>query len=441
MFIIRARYIFLCDERFTILENKAFVFDERILECGEFELLRDKYPQAKLIQTPPNSLILPAFINTHTHLEFSANAYTLHYGDFLVWLKSVMSARSALSEQAKDELILRTIRTMQQSGTGTLGEISSFGGDLKSCAKSSARIVFFNELLGVNLAQNSTKQAEFLTRFRKSKDLAHERFIPAVSLHSTYSTNRALAEFLLNLAQKEGLLVSTHFLESQHESAWLRQGRGKFKQWLRFADENPRPNYSVKDFVKLFKGQRTLFTHCVYAKDDEFALFDKNLHFLTHCAFSNRLLSRKTFDLKAALRHKMSVNLGTDGLSSNISLSMLDEMRANLLIHSDFKDLSELAKILLLMATRNAAKALNLELGEIKAGKIADFSVFEVGDLLVNAENSAHKTPPKKDTNSKAHKTQSPANQNLSQLPLQFVLNAQFASKLFIAGKQINLAR
>ena len=92
MFIIRARYIFLCDERFTILENKAFVFDERILECGEFELLRDKYPQAKLVQTPPNSLILPAFINTHTHLEFSANAYTLHYGDFLVWLKSVMSS-------------------------------------------------------------------------------------------------------------------------------------------------------------------------------------------------------------------------------------------------------------------------------------------------------------------------------------------------------------
>ena len=120
---------------------------------------------------------------------------------------------------------------------------------------------------------------------------------------------------------------------------------------------------------------------------------------------------------------------------------MLDEMRANLLIHSDFKDLSELARILLLMATRNAAKALNLELGEIKVGKIADFSVFEVGDLLANTENSAHKTPPKKDTNSKAHKTQSPTNQTLSQLPLQFVLNAQFASKLFIAGKQINLAR
>ena len=32
MFIIRARYIFLCDERFTILENKAFVIDERIFE-------------------------------------------------------------------------------------------------------------------------------------------------------------------------------------------------------------------------------------------------------------------------------------------------------------------------------------------------------------------------------------------------------------------------
>ena len=409
MFIIKARYIFLCDEGFEILENKAFVFNSHFKEFGEFEFLKGKYPQATVVETPPNSLILPAFINTHTHLEFSANAYTLHYGDFLQWLKSVMSSRSNLSEQAKTELILATLKTMQRSGIGTVGEISSFGSDLKACVQSSARIVFFNELLGVNVAQNEAKKAEFLARFNKSKEYESELFIPALSLHSTYSTNKALAEFLLNLAKKENLLVSTHFLESQHESAWLRQGRGKFKQWLRFADENPHPNYSVKDFVKLFKGQRTLFTHCVYVKDDEFKLFDKNLHFITHCAFSNRLLSRKTFDLKVALSHNISVNLGTDGLSSNISLSMLDEMRANLLIHKNFKDLNELAKKLILMATLKPAQALNLELGEIKVGKIADFSVFEIDTCEIN------------------------------QIALQFLLNAKFVQKLFIKGQECKL--
>lgn len=439
MFLIKAKYLFLCDEDFEVLENKAFVFDERIREIGSFELLRQKYPNASVVKTSENSLILPAFINTHTHLEFSANAYTLHFGDFLIWLKSVMNSRNALSEQAREGLILSVLKQMMKSGTGTVGEISSFGGDLSACVKSPMRVVFFNELLGVNEAQNPTKKAEFLKRFHKSKDFQSDFFIPALSLHSTYSTNRDLAEFLLDLARKNGLLVSTHFLESQHESAWLRQGRGKFKQWLSFATPNPRPQFNVRDFVGLFKGVRTLWTHCVYVNGDEWGLFDKNLHSITHCVFSNRLLSRKSLDLKAVLKSKLNAHIGTDGLSSNISLSMLDEMRANLLLHKDFKDLTEFAKKLLLMATLYPAKALNLELGEIKIGKIADFSVFEIGDLLTKAEFSAFKDKnlAKKGKNS-ALSGENLAN-DLKQLPLQFILNAKFAKKLFIAGKECEI--
>ena len=407
MFIIKARYVFLCDEAFSIEQNKAFVFDERIIEFGEFELLSKKYPRAVLIKTPPNSLILPAFINAHTHLEFSANSYTLHYGDFLSWLKSIMSSRANLSQKAKSTLIKRALRTMLQSGTGTIGEISSFGKDLKACVQSPMRVVFFNEILGVNEADNIIKQSDFLTRFEMSKKFKSKLFIPALSLHGTYSTNEKLAKFMLNLAKKEHLLISAHFLESKDELKWLTKGTGAFKEWLKFMGKKPRPNYTPQSFVRLFEGQRTLFTHCVWA--DDFSLFDKNLHFITHCAFSNRLLSQRTFALKKALQNGVSVHLGTDGLSSNISLSMLDELRANLLIHEDFKDLASFAKTLLLMATRNGARALNLELGEIKAGKIADFSVFEVGEC------------------------------DLTQLPLQFILNAKKVFKLFIQGQQIKI--
>lgn len=407
MFIIEARYIFLCDECFNILENKAFVFDEYIMELGDFDFLCKKYPQATLIKTPPNSLILPAFINPHMHLEFSANSYSLHYGDFLKWLKSLMLSRTTLSQKAKNTLIKSTLNTMLKSGTGTIGEISSFGADLTACVQSPIRVVFFNELLGVNATGNEAKKAEFLSRFKKSKKFKNKLFIPALSLHSTYSTNENLALFLLDLAKKEDLLVSAHFLESKHEAKWLKNGTGQFKAWLTFFEKNPKPKYNVQSFIKLFKNQRTLFTHCVWFKD--FELLDKNVHFITHCAFSNRLLSQKSFALKKALKAGMSVHLGTDGLSSNISLSMLDEMRANLLIHKNFKDLSSFAKTLILMATRNGAKALNLELGEIKAGKIADFSVFKVDEC------------------------------DLTQLPLQFILNAKKASKLFIQGKEVNL--
>ncbi|HEC1576031.1 TPA: metal-dependent hydrolase, partial [Campylobacter upsaliensis] len=49
MYIISASKIFLCDANFTILENFAFAFDEVILEIDKIEILKQKYPNAKLI--------------------------------------------------------------------------------------------------------------------------------------------------------------------------------------------------------------------------------------------------------------------------------------------------------------------------------------------------------------------------------------------------------
>ena len=290
MFLISCKKMFVCDEEFSILENQAFVFEEKILEFGTLKNLQKKYPHAKRIQSPQNSLILPAFINTHTHLEFSANSYTLHFGDFLSWVKSVMNSRQNLSQKAKDELILNTLKKMQRTGTGTIGEISSFGSDFQACLQSDMRVIFFNEILGVNHALNSSKKDEFFKRFQKSLDFQNELFIPALSVHSAYSTNLELIEWILALAQKHGLLLSTHFLESRAENAWLRHGKGGFKKWLKTLDKNAKPFCHPKIFTELFKGQRTLFTHCVHL--NEFEWLDLKYHSITLCVFKSTLKSK-----------------------------------------------------------------------------------------------------------------------------------------------------
>lgn len=403
MFLISAKYIFKCDDEFNILKDSAVVFDESIVDYGDVKTMQKKYPNAKFIDSGENSLLLPAFINPHTHLEFSANSYDLSYGDFLLWLNSVMKKREALSEKAKEELILQNIKLMQESGTATIGEISSFGSDLSACVKSSARIIFFNEILGVNEEANEAKKEDFLKRFYKSKECENELFIPALSLHSPYSLNLSLAKFALDFASKNKLLVSTHFLESKHEKLWLEGKTSKFKPWLSKLSKEPKPHFSKESFVSLFKGQRTLFTHCVFV--DDFSVFDKKLHSITHCVFSNRLLSKKTFKLKRALTSGINVHIGTDGLSSNISLCMLDELRASLLSHRDL-ELKSLAKTLILMATQRPAKALNLKLGQIKKGYWADFALFKIKECE------------EKD------------------LALNFILNAKKAEKLYIKGRQ-----
>ncbi|MCX2682582.1 metal-dependent hydrolase [Campylobacter sp. MIT 21-1685] len=409
MFLISAKNIFVCNKSFDILENQAFVFEDTIKEFGTLEALRRKYPQATVLKTPKNSVILPSFINVHTHLEFSANTTALHFGEFLSWLNSVVRSRPSLSQEATFGLISKNLKKMQKSGIGTIGEISSFGKDLNACVTESMRgmrIVFFNEILGTNEEQNERKKAEFLQRFEKSLECKSELFIPAVSIHSPYSTNVELASFALDLAKKYKMPVSTHFLESKVENTWLRKGKGKLRQWLKFFSTDPKPFYSLTEFIELFKGVRTLWTHCVYLQEKEYNLLDSNIHSLTHCAFSNFLLSQKSLNLKKALKNGLNVHIGTDGLSSNISLSMLDELRANLLIHKDF-DPRILAPKLLQMATLYPAQALNINAGELIKGKSADFSIFTLDECV------------------------------REQLPLQFLLHANEVTALYIKGRKL----
>lgn len=212
-----------------------------------------------------------------------------------------------------------------------------------------------------------------MSRFEKIAKLKSDNFIPAISVHAPYSTRSELAKKAAKFAKDNSLILSTHFLESEYEKQWLFNGNGEFKEWLSFFDKNIRPFYDGYEFIEYFESVRTLFTHCVYV--DDFGVFDPSLHSVTTCGVSNRLIS-KPLNLSAVLDSGLSLNIGTDGLSSNISLNFFDELRANLLIHSEI-DLPNLAKTLLLASTLSGAKALGLENGSLEAGKLADIAVFK----------------------------------------------------------------
>ncbi|WP_299084988.1 metal-dependent hydrolase [uncultured Campylobacter sp.] len=404
MRILRAKWVLVCDENFKILKDGAIVFDKKIIEVCTFASAARKYPQAEILDFS-GDIAMPAFINPHVHLEFSANKGTLRYGDFLDWLGSVIASRQQLDAAARGRLIAEQIAAMMRSGVGTIGEISSFGGEAEACAQSGIRTVFFNEILGASKDAAAENILKFKQRFERSKALASSLFIPAVSVHSPYSAHPQITEFATKFARENGLAISTHFMESAYERQWLRTGRGKFKAWLAKFNPAPAPFYSPQSFVAHFSGLRTLFTHCVWV--DDFSIFDPKLHSITHCARSNRLLSKKRLSFKKLLASGLNYNIATDGLSSNFSLSFLDELRANLMMHDELS-LTDLARALLLGATRNAAAALGLNLGELKADKLADIAVFEG----IECEQS--------------------------QLALQLILQSKNAKSLFIEGMKCN---
>ncbi len=408
MQILSADFLLTYDESLNILQNKAVVFNEKILNiCDEEQALRT-YPDAKFTRLEKNSILMPGLINPHVHLEFSANKSILTYGSFVPWLKSVIKNRDEIMELSTAKTMSKALNKMTQAGTTSIGAISSQGFDLFPCVQSPLKVVYFNEILGSNPAAVDAMFSDFQSRLKGSLDEKSSTFIPAVSVHSPYSTHPILAKKALQIAKEHDFLVSTHFLESFAEKQWLESGCGDFVDF--FAPFNPhaKPFLKPLEYVELFKDVKSLFTHCCYATEQELDAISKLDTSITHCPRSNRLLDSQSLDLQKLLERNISLSLGTDGLSSNNSLSLWDEMRTALFLHEGIK-LESLANELLKSVTVNGAKALGLESGKIQKGLSADM-------IVVNLEQI-----PK----------------DLNQLPLQLILHTKKVHKIFVEGKDI----
>ncbi|AQW84728.1 metallo-dependent hydrolase, subgroup D [Campylobacter pinnipediorum subsp. pinnipediorum] len=370
MKILKAKY--LIDENLNFLKDHAIVFQKHIIDMGDADTIIKKYNNAEVIDMK-NSIIAPAFVNTHVHLEFSANKSSLVYGDFIVWLGSIVKNSAFLVKKGTPKVIEKAIKSMLKSGIASVGAISSFGNDIKSLANSPLNVVMFNEILGSNELYCEQSFDLFLKRFNESVKYKSERFIPAMAIHSPYSVHPKLLQKSLEFAKKEKLVLSTHFLESKYEKQWLEEGKGNFENHLKKFVDNPKPMYNPDEFFANFKGLKTLFTHCVYASN--LKDFDKN-HSITHCSRSNRLLGDRRLDLKSVLDFDVSLNIGTDGLSSNLSLNMFEEIRAAIFTHCDLS-LNELCKKLFKAATIGGANALSLNNGVLKKGYNSDIMVLK----------------------------------------------------------------
>ena len=405
MKILKAKFIILCNESFEVLQNSAIAFSDKIEKIAKFDELINEYKDAKVIDFS-NNIAMPALINSHIHLEYSANKTNLDYGDFVSWLKSIIANGQTLANSNKDNTIKQAISTQLKAGVSTIGEISSFGLSALHCINSPIRTVYFNEILGSNIAMIEQQWSGFLQRFKTSNELKSDLFIPAVSVHSPYSTHIELAKKAINLAKENDMMIATHFMESLDEKRWLESGDGGFSEFFKEFNKNAKPFYTPSSFIELFKDVRTLFIHSVFAKN-YLHLLDKNLHSIASCPVSNRLLSAK-FDLSNALDNNINVSLATDGLSSNISLNIWDELRAAMMTHSDI-NLAKFAKFAIKSVTTNPAKALNLNLGELKADNIADIAIFNGFDVS-----------------------------DIDQLCIELILHTKEAKALYIKGEKCN---
>jgi len=398
---LKADYVLTMNKNYEILKNGEVLFDKKISNIG-------KNLDGKSVYLGKNSVLMPALINTHTHLEFSSNKTSLNFGDFISWLDSVILNRENLFMKCKNKCFKKAINEMKKSGICAFGEISSSGEDLKYLKHSPLKVVYFNEIIGTNPAVVDMLYHDFLSRLEESLNYENEKFKTGLSIHSPYSVHPVLMDKVINIAKEKNLPIQAHFMESRAERKWLDKGEGEFKLFFEKHFKNAKPLIKPIEFIEKFKDTNTTFIHCVYTKEDEFQKISEIEANIAHCPVSNRLLNVGLLNLEAVKNHSIDYSVATDGLSSNYSLNLFKEIRAALLMHTDLHP-KYLAKDLLKAVTLNAAKALGLNNGSIEKGKDADLIAFKLPDKVENLDN----------------------------LPLQIILHTNEVEKLYINGEEI----
>ena len=253
MKFLYADWLVTCDDNFTIIQDGAICFDEKILDIDTYERFKIKYPNENIEYLGTNSVLMPGLINTHVHLEFSANKTTLKYGNFVQWLFSVIKNREELIEKADKQLIDNELAKMIQNGTTTIGAISSYGFDMDSCVESPINVIYFTEILGSKPEMIDTLFLDFKEKLQNAQSHSSKTFIPAIAIHSPYSTHPFLIREVLKIAREKEMAVSAHFQESTAENNWLNYSDGEFSSFFKDMLDQHQSLTKPSDFLYQFK--------------------------------------------------------------------------------------------------------------------------------------------------------------------------------------------
>lgn len=402
--LIGADWIITCNKHFEIIKNGGILFNEdKILKVGSFEHLNSDSIESKYYDS---CIITPALINPHIHFEFSANTSKLQYGSFGVWLDSVMQHREELFKSVD---IKGAIKEVLKSGTGCVGAISSLGIDLDALRDSPLKVMFFNEIMGTGNVESNKEL--FNERLNKSMLLKNANFKTAIALHSPYSLHNELADYAVQKALDNNMLLSTHFMESREELTWLDNKDGYFKDFFRkyFNNDDAKPFYTKQSFLELFKQCQVILVHCLYLNNDDFEILKRLNADIVSCPRSNRLLNNRYFDFLKAKDYGFQLILATDGKSSNTSLSLLDEARSALFAYEKF-NIEYLVKEIILSITARMANKLGFENGILEKNKASDFAIFKINGIAT-----------------------------CTQIALNFILHAKEVQDLYINGRRIDI--
>ncbi len=317
-------------------------------------------------------IICPGFINAHCHLELSHMHGRIPSGTGLLpFLQAVVGYRN-IDHEVILEAIQQQDEYMYNQGIVAVGDISNTTDTFFVKENSPIRYYTFVEMFDflqpTMTEQTITQYKKVFEAFSANTGKNKVAFVP----HAPYTVSPELFAFLAG-NNAPGSTISIHNQETLHENELFMHKTGGFLDFYQSF------GFNLKHFNKTGKTsiqytleyldplQQTLFVHNTTTNSDDIQLTKKwsDRVFWATCANANLYIENQLPDYQLFLDEGAVMTIGTDSLSSNWQLSILEEIKT-IYKYKSFIPIHELFQ----WATSHGAKALGWEkeLGSFKQG-------------------------------------------------------------------------
>lgn len=356
-------------------------------------------------------LVLPGFINSHCHLEYTALQGQLPRGKvpFGQWIDTILELRLSQGYADPAAAVLHGARQLAAGGCTCVVDSLSNPDVLAAYGQVNLRHLVLHEVLGLTDARADAilDQAEQALKTALESPLALGQ---GINPHAPYSVARHLRRRLHGvLYAHPEIACAWHLAETPDEAELLSDGSGSIGDFLRshglpVQESNLIPESPQSPPVQYLE-QAGLLERCDLAfhgnhlSDADLALFEAP-RAVVHCPGTQVFFERESFPMQRYLRAGVNVCLGTDSLASADTLSMLEVLRLTAKLYPYLGGAQ-----LLDLVTRNPAQTRPLvtcphRLGILAPRAAADLALFNtpgattanLREMLLASETILHST-------------------------------------------------
>ena len=343
----------------NIFSGEVWIEDNKISYVGKSKETSVHFDREIDVQ---NNLIMPGFINAHTHSGMTFLRSMADDMPLQQWLnEKVFPIEAKLTQD--DIYYFSKLAILEYLTSGITTNFDMYLNP-EAIVKASLDTKYRTVLCGA--VNDFCLSVEDVERCFNEYNQENSLISYILGFSHEYTNSKEKIEQVAALSHKYKAPVYTHLSETEYEVSTC-------KEKTRLSPVEYLCDLGVYDY-----GGGAF--HCVHMSEHDLDLFqEKHLNVVTNPA-SNLKLASGIAPIQSMLQRNINVCLGTDGAASNNCLDMFREMfLVTGLAKYKEKDASAVdAYEVLKMATINGAKALNLNCGVLEAGKLADLIILDL---------------------------------------------------------------